>query len=320
MGSDCVLGIDGGGTKTDAILMDSSGAVVGWGRAGPTHRGFEPEDVTSRAVLEAVKRAGVGTGDVVAYAVLSFCGAESLAPLVKSGVIGACHSVGETEPIFAMHNREHGLVIIASTGSCVQARGPHRKPVHLGGYGPIIGDEGSAYDIGVRAMRACVYADWDPENTTSLRERVLEATGSRYPYELVSFYNWRGTTRREIASLAPVVDAEARAGDRIASDILGLAARDLARLGVYALRRAGMLDAPYALIPSGSVATKSGIYRSALIEAIRAEALRIEPVPPAPTPALGCALMALKDIAGNVDAETVARAWESAERATPNTG
>jgi len=307
-----VMGIDGGGSKTDAVLMDETGAVVGWGRGGPTHAGFEPDEAVRAAVPSAVAAALDGRRIHISTIVTSFCGPQAIAAAHELSADADVHPVGETDVVFAANQVESGLIVLASTGSGVRARNRQGESVHMGGFGPVIGDEGSAYAIGVRAIRACIYAHWSSEWETSLRERVLEAARCTRVYDLIGYFHYGGSTRREVAALAPMVDQEAIAGYGLARQILVESARELGVLALCALRRARMLDEPYPMVPSGSVARNSVPYWRAMTEFVCASAPLIEPQPPGPAPAVGGALLALRRLGVEWTDDVVARARTTA--------
>ncbi|HOS93878.1 MAG TPA: BadF/BadG/BcrA/BcrD ATPase family protein [Armatimonadota bacterium] len=307
-----VMGIDGGGSKTDAVLMDETGAVVGWGRGGPTHAGFEPDEAVRAAVPSAVAAALNGRLIRVSAIVTSFCGPQAIAAAHELSAGADVHPVGETDVVFAANQVDAGLIVLASTGSGVRARNRQGESVHMGGFGPVIGDEGSAYAIGVRAIRACIYAHWSSEWDTSLRERVLEATHCARVYDLIGYFHYGGSTRREVAALAPLVDQESAAGDPVAGRILAESARELGVLALCALRRANMLDASYPMLPSGSVARNSAAYWKAMTEFVCASAPLIEPQAPGPAPAVGGALLALRRLGVEWTGDVVTRARTTA--------
>jgi len=307
-----VLGIDGGGSKTDAALMDESGRIVGWGSAGPTHGGFERDAVVEEAVPSALRDALAGASADVSAVVTCCCHRRAVEAVRDACPSAAVRHVGELDVVFAAHRLDAGLVVLASTGSGAQARNRDGRVVHLGGFGPVISDEGSAHDIAVRALRACIHSGWFRERRTTLRERMLRETGCEHAYELIGYYHYRETTRSEVAALAPAVDAEAEAGDRIARRIIEDAARDLGDLALCALTEAGMVGEPYPLIPAGSVAKRSRIFWDTVVRHVRRGSPALVPHPPGMSAAVGGALLALRDIGVAWTDQVFARAQESA--------
>src|SRR5216683_2756764 len=160
-----VLGFDGGGTKTDCVLMDESGAVAARSRSGasnPTSFGAEVSlAALSGAASDALRTAGRSEKDV-AYLVAGISGAGEpsmrsalqlgLQPgfpnatiLITSDLVLSLGATGEIPSV----------VVIAGTGSAVLGRTAPFELARAGGFGPVIGDPGSAYDIGRKAVAMC---------------------------------------------------------------------------------------------------------------------------------------------------------------------
>lgn len=293
-----VLGFDGGGSKAEVVLLDDSGAVRGRGVGGPAVASYETSDAVRASVVEAVGAAFTpGLVPIDALVASAPWGIdEALRALEDLAHPGRWRRVAEWDVILAASCLADGLVVLAGTGSGVFARNRQGTGVHMGGSGPVIGDEGSAYDIGVRALRACLRAHYSEARSTSLRGAVVAGVGLDAPHELIDWVYARPASRRDIAALARVVDREAEAGDTIARGILTDAATSLADLALEALSAASMLGEPYAMVPAGSVATRSRTFRQALVDRVRRGAPLIEPQPPGLTPAAGAALLALQDL------------------------
>jgi N-acetylglucosamine kinase-like BadF-type ATPase len=123
-----------------------------------------------------------------------------------------------------------GIVVVAGTGSMAYGRNPEGSAARAGGWGYVFGDEGGAFDMVRRALRAALRMEegWGPP--TALRVALLEASGARDANQaLHRFYDGQWTHAR-IASLAPLVDAAARAGDGVALEIVRQSAKELALL------------------------------------------------------------------------------------------
>ncbi|HQK95874.1 MAG TPA: BadF/BadG/BcrA/BcrD ATPase family protein [Armatimonadota bacterium] len=318
-----VLGFDGGGSKAELVLLDDTGAVCGRGIGGPAVALYEAAEAVRASIAEAVagalRRGAVPVEALVASAPAGID--EAIRALVEQTRPAQWRKVAEWDAILAASRLEYGLVVLAGTGSGVFARNREGTAVHMGGSGPVIGDEGSAYDIGVRGLRACVRADYSQARSTSLRAAVLAEVGVTAPHELIDWVYARPASRRDIAALARVVDREAQAGDAVACGILANAAAALADLALEALAVASMLDEPYAMVPAGSVATRSRGFRQALADRVYQAAPLIEPKPPGLSPAVGAGLLALRDLGVPWTDSLYARARETAagfEEPPPN--
>ncbi|WP_324669512.1 N-acetylglucosamine kinase [Geochorda subterranea] len=317
---DLVAGFDAGGTRTVCRIGTVAGQLVGEGEAGPgNHRAVGIE--RARAALEASFRrawaagrpepavAGgpTGEGPPLAAAFIALAGYEetdsqaSLEPLWR-GWLPARQVRADTDALAAWAAATGGCpgaVVVAGTGSMVLViEGSGRRTV-VGGWGHLLGDEGSAYDIAVRAIRRAIAAaeGWGPPS--SLEGVVLACTGLPELRRLIGWiYDDPGEAKRRIASIAPAVVAAAREGDREALQLLSDAALELARATAAALRRSGLpTDAPVAVC--GGLAREAlyvqllQSHLAALRPGQRVEALRQPPVE-------GAVLLA-RALAGAVD-------------------
>ena len=127
------------------------------------------------------------------------------------------------------------VLVLSGTGSCCFGRTAAGQTAKLGGWGHLLGDKGSGYEIGLRALKAVVYYfDRDGE-WSALGERLLRALQLNEPDDLIGWVQRAG--KNEIAALAVEVFHAATKRDAIATDILKGAASSLARDAVACARR-----------------------------------------------------------------------------------
>jgi N-acetylglucosamine kinase-like BadF-type ATPase len=188
----------------------------------------------------------------------------------------------------AAHGAAPGVLVMAGTGSGAQAQGPegwHRT----GGWGPVLGDEGSAHAIGLAALRAIVRAEDGRIPRTVLTERVM-ATVEHPEVRMLPFLLKQ--ERIDLPQLFILVDEAAREGDLVARGILKSAAGDLAALADAAARLARV--PPGATVATtGSVIGFSVFLRDALMEAIELGTLGLERGPHVERPVEGAVAWAL---------------------------
>ena len=221
------LGIDGGQSSTTALIADEAGGVVGVGRSGPCNHVSGPEArakflaVIGECLDQATRNTSFKQGDFAA-ACLGFSGGadDKVAysrEIIHSKLLKVTHDAeialsGATEG-------EPGIVIIAGTGSMAFGRNAEGRTARAGGWGYLIGDEGGAFDIARRALRAALASEegWGP--ATSLHRELLNRTTAASANELL--HHWYATVARDkIATLAPIVTDCAQAGDNVAERIL----------------------------------------------------------------------------------------------------
>jgi glucosamine kinase len=269
-----VIGVDGGGSKTRAILADERGERVAEATgAGSTVKPQEAERSAGviagvvRDVLEEADKSGArprvlfvgvaGVGRPSEREALH----EALAThqLAEEIVIETDFSVALTDAF----GEGAGVLLIAGTGSSAFARGPAGATARCGGWGPVIGDEGSGAWIGRRALSVVAAAADGREPETALTGAVLTAAEVSESSELI---RWAANaTPATLATLAPVVLSVADAGDLRANSIVSMAVEELA-LHVRALARQLFSDerasVPVAL--TGGLLKKGSSYRKRL--------------------------------------------------------
>lgn len=240
---DCVVGVDGGGTKTVAWLArrTPSGGydVLGKGEAGPGNpraagfeRAFENLD---RAIFAAFSSAGLHHGAVgSACLALAGAGRESERARVHEWACGQrvasfIKVVNDAEPLLAAGTPSGwGVALIAGTGSLAYGRTVAGEVSRVGGWGYLFGDEGSAYSVAIAGLRAAAHRADGRGEPTVLLERLLARIGGGQPQRLVEVIYQESFDRSAVAKLATVVLEAAGEGDAVAVALLRQAAHELA--------------------------------------------------------------------------------------------
>lgn len=245
-----VIGIDGGGSKTRAMVADEKGATVG-DVVGPGSA-VRPGHVDDSAdVITAVVRDA-----------LASCEMTHVQPRVLCvGVAGAGREAERQALWQALVSRElasevvihsdfsialddafgdgPGVLLISGTGSSAFGRGPTGLTARCGGWGPAFGDEGSGAWIGRRALSVVAAASDGREPETALTGAILTAAEVNEVSELIAWA--AAATPGTLASLAPVVMSVADAGDLRANSLVSLAVEELS-LHIRALARQLFID------------------------------------------------------------------------------
>jgi N-acetylglucosamine kinase-like BadF-type ATPase len=264
----CVLGIDSGGTKCDALLVRDDGVAIGWGRSdvkdpksGRAWQGSGRSQRTiSRAAFKALKMLDdtrcddLHVSSVAGWLPLGFWRGQDIGDV-------HVHVVQEYEAALALIGEEYGAVALAGTGALVHIRARDNRRIHLDGLGPFLGDRGGGHQVGYHALRATSVAEWGPRHATSLADRIYKAIQVDHPnpggYSLIGILDSKD--RAEIAALAKIVDEEAEAGDRIAREILHQAAGDLAETLADAVAYLDIANEAYPIACTGGM-MRSRIY------------------------------------------------------------
>ena len=308
------LGIDGGGSKCDAVLIDETGRTVGWGRGGPVHTYYDAPEMIDASFVQSVSQALQGVQGAELWVAGNSLRGPAMEALSAHGDVVSIRPAGEVETAFASVQEEWGMVVLSGTGSFVHARTADGRSLHVGGWGPTLGDYGSGYEIGLCGIRAACAATWLKSRQTSLEKavpRFLDVDDLHDVFRLV--YVDRVVGRRQLASIAKVVDREAEKGDRIAIDCLLKAADELANLAVDVVNELDMSQTPFPVIAIGGVAQRSRIWWERMCRRIAEAAPDMRPVIPRVRPVVGAALLALREIGVDSTAELLDRIVETQE-------
>ena len=262
------LGVDGGQSRTTAIIGDESGRVVGVGRGGPCNHVGASEGrakfvgAIQSSVQAACAKAGLNAASVCfTSACLGFSGGPADKESILAEILASDRTLVTDDAFIALAGAtagQPGLVVIAGTGSIAFGRNAGGRTARAGGWGYLFGDEGGGFWIARQAIRAALSFEEGWGVPTSLRARLLDAViGQNVPARNVNDLLHRCYTpefpRPRVASLSRLVNHAAESGDPVAVEILDTAARELARLAV-AVRGQLFIAGDTALITySGSV-------------------------------------------------------------------
>jgi len=301
-----VLGLDGGGSHTQCLVLNGSGQEVGRGSGGPSNH--------------------QSVGVEAAQAALASALAEALAPAGHPALAAACFGMAGLDrdedyrilrrmadavlpdpPAEIVHDtlialvggtagRRSGVAIIAGTGSSVVAYAPDGRAARSGGWGHLLGDEGSGFDIGRRALNAATRARDGRGPQTALTERLPAAVGVPTLEALADRIYLDGWAAPQIAALAPAVLAAARAGDRVAGEILAVAADELALAAVATIRALGALEQAFEVVLSGGIFQGSPEIVERVRQGIARQAPHADAHLPRREPVWGAAWLALQTI------------------------
>jgi glucosamine kinase len=305
-----VIGIDGGGSKTHAIVADETGNPLGeaTGPGSAVKPGEEEAsaDVIVQVVQDALAKAKMAdvTPRVVCVGVAGV-GREQARQALWQALVSrdiASDVVVHTDFRIALDDAfgdGPGVLLIAGTGSAAFGRSPAGTTGRCGGWGPIIGDEGSGTWIGRRALSIVSAAADGRESQTGLTGAVLTAAEVN---EVMDLIPWAAAaTREQIASLAPVVFTVAEGGDLRANAVVSLAVEEL-MLHIRALAQQLFGDeraaVPVAL--AGGLMSKGSMLRKRLEHRLRAAVPGAQVKPGQIVPARGAVRSALRVVGAEV--------------------
>ena len=295
-------GFDGGGTKTACALCSESGELLGTGLGGPSNYLYCGRELAAASVRDALEAAFDSAGMArrtldtayMASASIRMHNGAAHVPFFRA-CIDADNVLCESDvyPIwFGVVRERPAAVSIAGTGSITYVCRPGAFTC-AGGWGPLLGDEGSGYDIGLGALRLTArMSDGREEPDSVLTEAVLRHFGAADARELIRAVGG-GDTRSLIAGAAGVVTQLAERGCASALRLLENAAGEIARTVAAACARDGGTE-PLPLILSGGLVENGRPMFALVAKAIPEYTGRISEVRPvSPAPSISAAALAL---------------------------
>src|SRR5438477_6887890 len=301
-----VLGVDGGGTKTHAVVADETGRILGVAIRGPSN--WEEvglpraADALERAASTALGEGLVEAGDLAAC-VFGLAGVDwesdqlrirtILRPLQLGGPVEILNDAFVA--LRAGTSKTQGIVVIAGTGSVIAGRNAEGATFRTLGLGAYFGDYGGGSDISESALTAVCEAYLGKGPETRLTEVMCAHEHVRSVEELLEL------VRREQDDL-PYVASEvlevAEAGDEVARGIVRRSGRELGENVALVARRLGMQDAVFELVLAGGLFQfDTQLLVDPLFDAARASARRARIIRLTTPPVVGAVARAL-DVAG----------------------
>lgn len=307
-----ILAIDGGGSRTRCLAIDRNGRVVGASESGPSNH----LQVSRELVVRSLEKA---TASALAERALSreqvICVSAGMAGVDYDGAgapeieavfreLGFSRSLITGDMVIAHAGAlagRPGILALAGTGSCILGIGPAGERVKVGGWGPVYGDEGSAYRIGQTALRVAARAYDGRGPQTALVDALLSALDQK---------DFRGTlTRvygekmepRQIAALSTVAHDVAEAGDEPARAIFIQAGEELAEAVVAAINKLDLREHAPLVSYQGSVFEGSSLVRKRFTRVLKDTIPGVTVTAPQFEPVIGAVLIACKSLGWKLD-------------------
>jgi N-acetylglucosamine kinase-like BadF-type ATPase len=270
------LGIDGGGTKTEMLLVDRDGAVVSHAVGAGCNPNRLSDEALARALVDGVALLAGEGRDLLPRIQVVFAGVAGAShPRNSARVRAALSAALPTAPLVRVASDtvpalwsgargSPGIVLVAGTGATAYGEDGHGSWHRAGGWGYLIGDDGSGYALGREAVReVCRSADGSGEPTI-LWDKLAVAHGLHEPLDLVPFVY--GRERPPFDELVPLVLEAWRDGDGGARRAVARVVDDQAGLIAAVHRTLGFDDAPLTLVLRGGLLVPGGVIRPLLLE------------------------------------------------------
>jgi glucosamine kinase len=302
-----VLGIDAGGTKTVCLLADGDGQVRASARGPGANLQSLGELEVEKVLHEVMERVLAEQTSPPAAICLGIAGVDR--PHDNTIIRGIMRRIGHKTPVLVVNDalaalvagagdEGPGIVLIAGTGSICYGRNEAGRAARAGGWGYILGDEGSGWWMGRQALSAVMRAGDGRGPATQLTARVLEHFGCAGVSDLVHEVYYRDTRRGAVAGLSGVVQGAADDGDVVARQILSDAADELALAARSVATRLEMRGLQFPLVLSGSLFRFVPTLLSDVLVRLAEVAPRSQPRVLDVEPAMGAVRLALAEARG----------------------
>lgn len=256
-----VLGIDAGGTKTVCQLADEQGNIISEARSGGANLQAAGE-LHVEKVLHEVMDEAIGDRNIVPTAIcLGIAGVDR--PDDAAVVQGIMKRIGYKARVLVVNDAlvaleagapgQPGIVIISGTGSICYGRNSEGMAARSGGWGYVLGDEGSGYWIGRAALRAVLREADQRGMPTALTPLLLAHFGVDRPQGLIHQVYHSNLKPAAIGALARSVQQAFGEGDEVAIGILRGAADELEKSALSVARRLKLIGTPFTFILAGGI-------------------------------------------------------------------
>lgn len=266
-----IIGVDGGGTKTEAVAYDFQGNIIVTSVKGFANLLNNREKALNNIVDSIREIIDVLKEDELVDLYLGIAGSEVgdnakiIKDTIKNELKTDCVLMNDAEiALKAMLRGNDGILTIAGTGS-IAFGVKNNSSVRCGGWGNLLGDEGSGYKIAIDAIKRMIFEEENSLSKSELTTRIMKRLGAKSIGEVVTFVY--SSTKDEIASLAEIVSILGEEGNKIAEEILVNEGVDLAKTVINVYRKLKFESCSIALV--GGVIRKSKILRKSFEKYLR---------------------------------------------------
>ena len=316
-----ILAIDGGGSRTRCLAINRDGKILGAGAGGASNHLLVDKEIVRASLNEAINaalaEANLTSAEVVCVSAglagvdVSGDGADEMRDLFCES--GFARAVINGDMVIAHAGAlvgEAGVLALAGTGSCILGIDAKGRRVKVGGWGPVYGDEGSAYRIGQTALRAAARAFDGRGEKTALLDAILKEFGISDFQKTIELVYLKDMQPREIAALSRMVYTVAESGDGAAIKIFKQAGEELAESVAAAIRRLNLQESKISY--QGAILQSCAIVRERLTECLKKDFPNVEVRAPKFAPVIGAFLLGCKTAGWKIDKNKF-RAFERAQ-------
>jgi N-acetylglucosamine kinase-like BadF-type ATPase len=310
-----ILGVDGGGTKTTALIADIKGNHMAESKSGPSN--YKSVGVKSakeninNAVISVIENLGLRNKHKLIFKSTCFglAGNDSnedtkiykeiifndvIEKYLDRNKIIICNDtrIG----LAAGSDSKNGVMIICGTGSNCFGINEQGKETKVNGWDYILGDEGSGYEIGIKALRALMRAYDGRGSATILSKTILEDLNIKNISELIRWAYRNSFSKDKISAIAKTVCRTAEMGDKISIKILEEEAAEAINSVTVVVNKLNLADKNFDLIFVGNVFECEKYFKSVLMKKLKGEFPKINFKPLTKKPVGGAIKLALENL------------------------
>lgn len=294
-----IIGVDGGGTKTEAVAYDMDGNKISEGRAGFGNLLINEKQATAN-IIQAIEQSMTPIDDgsclYICLGLAGYGGVEN-----PQGIKSALSKAFKAQFTIvndaiiahaALLKGNDGILTISGTGSV--SIGIHEGiEKSAGGWGHILGDEGSGYWIAMQAFIRMTKEDDEGYEYSHLTESILKKLGYLSVMELKKFIY--SATKSEIAAFVPLIVHHAEKGDGFSQNILNQAGYHLAKQTLEVIKKLKLCE-NVTIALKGSILTNIPLVQNSFISHIKLENPNVKFVLEDVSATLGCYYIAMKHL------------------------
>lgn len=270
-----VIGIDGGGTKTVLEISDLQGDVLGKYEGGPCNLNSKGVDFVKSMLKELIQNSindkKLFIDDCMGICIGTAGAGRETERRIIGNIIRELKFIGELiitddaeTALYAGSGKGEGIILISGTGSICYGITSTGTKHRVGGWGHLIGDEGSAYNIAVKILNIVMKSYDGREEKTILTELVLKKLNLNNAEDLIEYVYRKGNGKNEIAAIATIIGEACDRGDKTAFRIVDETVYELFNHIETVVEKLSLCDKKISLVTNGSVINKNVFIRGKL--------------------------------------------------------
>ncbi|MBI5035694.1 MAG: BadF/BadG/BcrA/BcrD type ATPase [Chloroflexi bacterium] len=301
--SQLVIGVDGGGTHTRARLANAYGEMLGSGEAGIANPHANGYPAAQTEILAAIQRAFDDAHiekQMVAAVCLGIGGVDRvderarLTEWAQQTIAPSARVMNDGEIVLAAGSTDNwGVALIAGTGSIAWGKSRDGRVARAGGWGYLIGDEGSGFDLAREALRAATHFADGRGAATHLLDVILDHWKLESAAEIVPQVYRSGLKPADIAKLAPLVIQVAEQGDAVAQELIKRGVNALADTVEAVAKQLEFREEKIPLALTGGLLLNAESLRAKLLEELKTRGDHFSPIAIVQEPVLGAVRLAM---------------------------